>query len=212
MKNTSIIALLTLCFPVTQAFGDLIGNGIKLVGALKVLKSVSGTTTVTPAYDIHDYRNRQVLIYGGSRQDLYRLMSRDLAGVYHYYTRTLQPDGTYQQTRDVFPIVELKRLNYNCVLLPGLFEYTELGDFTMVMWADKVAKSGLFPPGEPYSGWLKSVASRVADTCAPAPDVRFETYAGGPIYDTGRTTCKFIYLPYTYTFPMTCWIGNMWDY
>lgn len=212
MKPTSILILLTVVLSATRVSADATSNALKYLGIVKVLHSAYGTTTVTPAYDIQNYLRHNRGVYGSRVWDIYEHMRRDAIGVYHYWTRTLQSDGTYTTCRGVFPINELQRLNYRCVLLPGQFEYHELRDFSMVLWVAKVEKTGLFPPSEPYPGWLKSRATRIADTCAPAPYSVFDTYAGGALYESGRLTCKFLYLPHEYTFPMLCWIGHMWDH
>ena len=91
-------------------------------------------------------------------------------------------------------------------------EITDLETFTMEMWISRLERSGLFSPRPPFKGCLKSTASMVSDGCSPPPPISQETRKSVMITDTGYSILTFGLLPYEFTYPMLCWVGDEYDY
>lgn len=219
MKTTLSKCLLAalLCGASPGAEADSLG---KIIGTTKTLVqfigSLAGKTEVTPAYAINYWTARYWGYYAGWPFRNYYAVREDVAfGERFYRSAHLQGDFTYVVSEEPFPVDILRRYNYNCDMapwMPNTYVYNEVGDFSVAVWVSSLKKTGYFPPGEPYTAWIKSVGTQVAENCNPPPNYSREFRSSVQITDTGISILKPGWPGYSYTFPFLCWVGDCYDY
>ncbi len=200
-----------------QTIGDIWGTAKSITS---VIGGFIGTTTVTPAYAMKTWRKDSYGYYGNVYFDSRWRVSRSMVtGAYFYDYRNLRFDGTWSVNQAPFSISTVQRLNYYCNLSTyypdgsaSLFIYNDLRDFEIAVWAGAIVKTGYFPPGQPYTAELKSVATRLQTSCKSIPPLTRETRKDVQINDTGYVTTKMDLVSYDYSWPMLCWIGSTYDY
>ena len=128
-------------------------------------------------------------------------------------------DNQWMYSFNPFPVNRVLKLNYRCDLstedesgVKVRFISNILEDFSIVVWAHRIQKSGFFPPREPYTVQLKSVASRIPHDCNPVSPYQQQTRREVMINDTGHVVTRMGLIPYEYTWPMLCWAGWTYEY
>ena len=113
-----------------------------------------------------------------------------------------------------FNLSEVKRLNYHCDLSnqTNLFVYNEIENFAVAVWVDSLNKTGSFPPEEPYPAWLKTFGTKLSETCNDNPSESRYFRSGVQLLDSGTSLIQPGWVGYSYTWPMLCWVGDVYDY
>jgi len=181
---------------------------------LAVGGALVGKTAVTPAFSVHTWRNDDYGYYRNSQFGSHRKVNRDpITGLYYFYTRTLQSDGSIQESAAPFIVGALLRENYSCNIShtgpDGVYYrtvYNRLEDFEIVVWhASTPVKSGVFPPGSPYRIVLETSGARVAKDCNPVSPFTAIFNTQVSLGESGHAICKFGWVDYDYAWPVACW-------
>lgn len=181
-----------------------------------------GTTKVTPVYALHKWRKDD---YGYYRSVYYytqrRVEREPHTGAYLFKHRVWQFDGSWVEQTSPFSLGSVERKSYSCDLStydPWTGEmidfnwYNTIMDFEVAVWAGLIVKTGLFPPGQPYTAQLKSVAIQVQTTCSTPAAYSQEVRQPFQINDTSFVTSRMPLAHCDYSWLMLCWVGDTYDY
>lgn len=219
MKPTLTKALVTVLLCGTSvaaeadSLGKIVGTGKTIVQALS---GFIGETDVTPSYMVYYWTGRYWGYYAGVPYRHYYAVRRDgIMGRYFYGSSHFQGDVLIDASEEPFPVNTLKRYSYRCDMAPwapDLYVHNEVEDFSVAVWVSALKKTGYFPPGEPYTAWIKTVGTRIAENCDPPTTNTREFRSSVAIQDTGFSILKPGWPGYQYTFPFLCWVGDCYDY
>jgi len=209
-KQLSVFCL-TL-FSITSVYANAWFQGL---GALSDLVSLSGVvkskTTLSPAYAVHMWRNDYYGYYANKRFANHGRVDRDpILGFVEFYKKIQYTDGSFEESRDPFSILFLRRRNFSCnrstvdstgALIKDVVN--ELEDFSIIMWHNvSPQKTGPFPPGPPYQFIAKTSGERIVRNCNPIQPNNIPFEASGTIGDYGYVTAKFHRVDYEYAWPI----------
>jgi hypothetical protein len=222
MRNTSLTIILTiLCFGASNnAKADLGEYPGYAKTFLSAVEGFIGSTTVTPAYALLEWRRDITGYYHSGYYESHYYCSRNMyTSTYYYNTRIWLYGDTFSITHTSFDVTPLQRLNYNCnqdwYALDGTLirdNMSVLANFKVAVWAHSIVKTGFFPPAQPYTGWLKTEGTLLQSTCDAVTPYVQPMSTSFLLRDTGWCIVQVGWVNYDDTYPMLCWMGEYGDY
>jgi hypothetical protein len=197
----------------------------KISGIVSIIISIYGAmygkTIVQPGCELNTWYNYYYGYYQNVQFVTLLKVTRDqYTKLYYFEKRVLQPDGDFIKTTDPFQIESMQRLNYACNLsvtnANGALtkhEFYRLADFTLrASLVAPVTKSGLFPPGAPYSVWIKLGANKLQSTCTPIAWYEREFRTQVMLPDNGSVVTRIGIVNYNYWWPPLIWAGEYYEH
>lgn len=196
--------------------GPVLGILSDLVALSQFGGSILGKTSVQPAYRLYSWQGCHFGNYGGVPFGYRRRLQYSpwTSHLFHY-TEQRNPDLSWRVvTTDPFPLDEVRRHNKTCDLYgDGRYLYKTFEDFTLMVWAMSVVKSGAFPPAGPYPAFLKGETLELSENCAPDPGTwRITRSDLISLDDEGWRCIKMPIVQRSYRWGMLCWVGRFYDY
>jgi hypothetical protein len=216
MKSQVVLLSTILLLVSTEAragltLGDYLGIASTLIG---VGEGLIPKTEITPAYAIKEWSS---VVQGEYCEFAYytkRTITRNaLTGDFVYYTKEWN-GVAYVESNATFAVVGTAVRNYYCDRSSDACFYWDYQweAFSIEAWIKSIQKSGINPPGQPYSAFLKTDLLGVQRDCNPPVDNWPNYYMGFTLNDVGRTTIVPMMNPYAYEWPVLMWVGKEYDY